>query len=179
MKKKLKNIPAILLIFSTLFAVACNEQNPIKSEELDKIRYGKLALPSGRLLDIRLAITFKEQAQGLSGVKSHEFSQNQGLLFIYPGMGPRSFWMPDTYFDLDIIFLDDSFKIVYIVRNLPHHPGRQEPPKIARTPNITAKYVLEIRSDSPWAKEFKEGLTPKWISSYSLSQIESKIRPYQ
>ena len=51
-----------------------------------------------------LAIADKTKAQGLSGKRSSDFSQDQGMLFVFPKIGPRRFWMRDTYFNLDIIF---------------------------------------------------------------------------
>ncbi len=70
---------------------------------------GQLALPSGKVIQTRLALTQEEKVKGLSGVKSDNFGLNQGVLFFYTIEEPRRFWMPDTYFNLNIIF--QSFQL--------------------------------------------------------------------
>ena len=89
----------------------------------------------------------KCKAFPVSGLRTLEI--NQGMLFVYKEEGPRRFWMPDTYFNLDIIFLDKNLVIVAIEKNVPHHPGRKVPPPIYSTKTYRAKYVLEIKANSP------------------------------
>lgn len=139
-------------------------------------REAKLALPSGKTIDIKLAVTAKEQQRGLSGVLSQNFSKTEGLFFFYLEDTYRSFWMPDTYFDLDIIFLNKNLKVLKILRKVPKHPGRETPPEIFKTDSIYCRHVLEMRADSPLAWEIRQGLTLNWIGRQSLSEIESKIR---
>lgn len=79
-------------------------------------------------MNVRLAITRLEHSKGLSGIKPSDFSVNDSMLFVNDRMGERRFWMPDTYFNLDIIFLDSDLKIVGIEKNVPMHPGMGEPP---------------------------------------------------
>ena len=134
---------------------------------------GKILLPSGLVLSTQLAITIEEQQQGLSGVASKDFKSDQAMLFVYKQTGMRSFWMRDTYFNLDIIFLNKDLKVLAIAKNLPAHPGDKEPPPIHRTSPVWARHVLEVRADSPAAREIKTGMVLKWASKISLSQIIS------
>ena len=136
----------------------------------------QLALPSGKILQTKLALTPEQKTQGLSGVRRDQFQMNQAMLFVYPQKGARAFWMPDTYFNLDIFFLDHNLKVLSLERNLAAHPGRLEPPKIQRTKAYMAQHVLELRSDSPLAGEIKVGTSLRWISPMGLSQIISNIR---
>ena len=113
--------------------------------------------PRGEKISLRFAVSSSEQTKGLSGLKSHEFNENEGMLFVYDKSGPRRFWMPDTYFNLDIYFLDANYKILAAEKNVPFHPGRQEPPLIYQTKTYNAQYVLEMKSSSPISKILKVG----------------------
>jgi uncharacterized membrane protein (UPF0127 family) len=84
--------------------------------------------------------------------------------------------MPDTYFDLDIFFLDKDLKILEVQRNVPHYPGRQNPSKIPRTKKVLSAHVLEMKSDSPLAKELKPGQTLKWSAKLPLKTYEQVMR---
>ena len=65
---------------------------------------GKMQNKKGLTIDVALATTREEQTKGLSGIKSKQFKMTQGMLFVNREMAPRKFWMPDTFFNLDIIF---------------------------------------------------------------------------
>lgn len=108
-------------------------------------------------IKLRLALTPEAQTKGLSGMKPQDFSEDEGMLFVYDKSGPRRFWMPDTYFNLDIYFLDANYKILAAEKNVPFHPGRQEPPLIYQTKTYNAQYVLEMKSSSPISKILKVG----------------------
>ncbi|TNF25401.1 MAG: DUF192 domain-containing protein [Deltaproteobacteria bacterium] len=179
--KLIKNI----LLGGTFLLLACNSgqqhNSSSKTEEaaaqdpFAEVREIKLAMPSGKVIDTKLAITSAEQTKGLSGTKSQDFGPYDGLLFFYLQDDLKGFWMPDTYFDLAIIFLDSDFKVVgYEIA--PHHPGMTEPPQIYRTKSYLCRHVLEIRADSPLVAELQKGMELKLISKIPLSKIESKIR---
>ena len=145
---------------------------------LDKykdIRNVEIQIPSGEKFLTKLAITDQEKTKGLSGTKKEQFATNHALLFFYKESSEKSFWMPDTFMNLDIIFLDKNFTILKIEKNMHAHPGRKNLSQIPRTPPIFSRHVMEIRSDSPLANKLNIGMKLKVISSYSLLQIESKI----
>ncbi|MCO4793938.1 MAG: DUF192 domain-containing protein [Bacteriovoracaceae bacterium] len=179
--KLIKNI----LIIGTLLFISCNsgpQHNSSKEtrpkDPYSKVRNIKLAFPSGKLIDTKLAITQEEQTIGLSGTKSSDFGASDALLFFYFETDMKGFWMPNTLFDLAIIFLDKDLKIIDW-EIAPHHPGMDEPPSIYRTKQYKSRHVLEIRADSPLVKELEKGLKFKLISKISLSEIESSIRLLQ
>ncbi|MEC7183898.1 MAG: DUF192 domain-containing protein [Bdellovibrionota bacterium] len=161
-----------------LTLTSCTKQTLLELfNKRDPLETAKIKLPSGEVIRVKLALTEEEKTKGLSGVSENQFKKDEGLLFFYSKRGRRSFWMPDTYFPLDLFFLDKKLKIVDIVRNLPNHPGFQEPPPIPRARTVFAFHVLEMRSDSHLAKKLSHGDQLQWLSSISLSEIESKIRP--
>lgn len=113
--------------------------------------------PYKQKISLRLSLTRDQHAKGLSGVKSKDMGLNEGMLFVNDSMGPRKFWMPDTHFNLDIIFLNSALQIVGIEKNVPSHPGLKEPPPIHRTGTYEAQYVLETKSGSPFSARLKVG----------------------
>ena len=151
--------------------------NKANAENLQELKKAKVFLPNGQTLNTTLAITSPEQAQGLSGVKPNDFGDYDAMLFVYRNDGYRGFWMPDTYFNLDIIFLDKNMRIVHIERDVPHHPGRQEPPRIARTPSIPCRHVLEIKASSPVSKAIKLGDVLQLKTKMPLEKVLAKFLP--
>lgn len=132
--------------------------------------------PEGISIDLELALTRSQHVQGLSGLKSDQFKNGQGMLFVNPEMGPRRFWMPNTYFNLTIIFLDQNLKIVGIEKNVPAHPGASEPPSIYKTGIYQAQYVLETKASAPFAKKLKTNDQLKFSGPTSLSEIALSTR---
>ncbi len=169
------------LIFFFALSLLIGACTPLghKSTQVDPfadVRRGIMAIPNGKVFDVRFAITHAEKQQGLSGVKVQNFSKFQALFFYYPKSEMRQFWMPDTYFNLDIFFLDENLRVSSLERNIKQHPGTIEPPPIARTKMHKARYVLEMRSDSPLAREIKVGDQLNWKSKTPFPEIELKIR---
>jgi uncharacterized membrane protein (UPF0127 family) len=133
----------------------------------------------GKVIQLRLAITKPEQIKGLSGLKPKDFKNNEGMLFVMSEESPRTFWMIDTYINLDIIFLDKNLTIVGLEKNVPAHPGTSEPPAIFRTHTYQAQYVLETKALAPFSQQIKIGETLKFSGKPSLSEIILKIRQQQ
>ena len=85
-------------------------------------------------LDIEIADDDIQTERGLMYRRS--MKENQGMLFIFPEVELRSFWMKNTYIPLDLIFLDENRIIVHI------HEGAK-PRSEASIPSLKpAKYVL-------------------------------------
>ncbi len=118
----------------------------------------------------RVLVTDAEHAKGLSGIKPSEFKETEGALFFFKKTGMRNFWMPNTYFDLDIIYLNEDFKILSIDRGVKHHPSRSEP--IPRATPTISRHVLEIKSGTALSKILKPGLILKWKGSGLPEQKE-------
>jgi uncharacterized membrane protein (UPF0127 family) len=142
-------------------------------------KHAQIKTPAGKVIELRLAISMKQKQQGLSGVKKADFPKNHGMLFLYGKASHQSFWMPDTYFDLDIFYLSRKLEILKVHRDVPHHPGRKNPTSIPRVPSEYAHHVLEMRSDSPIAKKLKPGDKLTWSSTPALWQIVRDIRQQQ
>jgi len=89
-----------------------------------------------RKIDIQLAQTDQQREDGLMYRKS--MTDDQGMLFIFPDMEERSFWMKNTYISLDIIYIDDKMEIVSI-QKYATPLSEQSLPSFKK-----AQYVLEV-----------------------------------
>ena len=101
-------------------------EGPVSTEDTpqrDPLEEVELITPDGSVINASIADTAAEQTQGLQNVQEDEFSDNDGKLFFYLRDNARTFWMPNTFFDLDILYLDKNLKITDIVRNVPHYTG--------------------------------------------------------
>ena len=150
----------------------------LKSYALSQVQY-PLLIPPNHQIKVHLAVTEQAQKKGLSGVKSEDFKADQGMLFCFTKEEIKVFWMPDTRFNLDIFFLSNDLTVLDIERNMPSYPGFANPEKIPRTRPIKARYVLEMRADSPLAKKITKGIKLIWSHSKDLNQTISNAHLLQ
>ncbi len=59
-----------------------------------------------------VAASPQERADGL--MYRETLPDGTGMLFVFPDVAPRSFWMRNTYVDLDIAYMGSDFRIVSI-----------------------------------------------------------------
>ena len=97
-------------------------------------------------IKVELAESQGARAQGLGGRKS--LPQDQGMFFIFEKSEAHPFWMRDMQFPLDIIWLDENYKVVYIEKDL--NPDTY--PK-SFGPDVPTKYVLE--TNTGWTEKNK------------------------
>ena len=91
------------------------------------------------ILNVFVANTDYFRRVGLGG--RAPILQNEGMLFIFDKSASHPFWMKDMLFAIDIIWLDESKRIVYIEKNvLPDSYPRNF------APNLPTRYVLETNS---------------------------------
>lgn len=150
---------------------SCQSDSTKDSNSRASRTYYELMLNDKESVKVQLAISNDDQVQGLSGLRPEQLKDDHGMLFFYTSMGPRSFWMPDTYMDLDLFYLDDKFRVTEIYRGLKHHPGRQEPPAIPRAPTVYSWHVLELKSSSPWSKKIRQFQQLNWKAGQNLPKI--------
>lgn len=133
--------------------------------EFKNMTQGYLIFPDNKKLLTYKAIKEEDQIKGFSGIKEEQLNPDSdiGLLFVFKKIGIRQFWMPDTYFNLDIIYLDEKYSILKIDRNVPYHPGKNENiKKIPIASTVKCLDVLEIPTKSTFTKKIKIGDQLKW-----------------
>lgn len=123
-------IAALIITGSLLIIFISHNQEPTNQK-------GLVSSPQGVDISVLVADTDKTRAQGLSGRES--LASREGMWFMFPQSGYYSFWMKDMNFPIDIIWIDENFRI--IDRTLRVDPATY--PKTF-TSSGPSKYVLEI-----------------------------------
>ena len=165
----------ILLSFCLITSCKNNATSQKMPSAIEDFREVKFRNKAGHILNVKLAIGPYETSLGLSGVTPDKFKNEQGLLFFFLDDSERLFWMPDTYFNLDIIFLDENLKVLFIEKNISAHPGRSENPPIPRAHVIKCRYVLEVKANMPFGNSLELGDTLIFNSKFTLENIRKFI----
>jgi len=93
---------------------------------------------NNKTIQVEIADNNEERATGL--MFREELCENCGMLFIFDDSELRSFWMKDTLIPLDMIFIDESYKVVDIKHAVPCLEGQCT----TYDSSMKAKYVLEL-----------------------------------
>lgn len=141
------------IVLSLIFLSSCKEENSqseVKSVEVKFKKEGELTIKKAdsdsliTTLEIEIADDSYQTETGLMYRKS--MAENRGMLFIFPDSDYRAFYMKNTQFPLDIIYFDESQRLVSIQKNA-------KPIDETSLPSEgPAKYVLEVNA----------GLTDQW-----------------
>ena len=136
---------ATCALSSSLLVSSCKENK--KTSKPIKVEFKKegertLLKPSNDSIYSKFEIEISEDEyetqRGL--MDRYEMANNRGMLFIFPNVQPRSFYMKNTYIPLDIIYIDEDKSIVSIQKNA-------KPLDESSLPSgLPAKYVLEINA---------------------------------
>jgi len=143
---------AAILLGMMLQSYSCKKTSENKSltKEVSFTKEGELTLKKATndsivaILDIEFANTEYETQTGLMYRRSME--NDRGMLFIFENEIRRSFYMKNTEFALDIIFVNSDHEIVSIQKNAKPFD------KSSLASEAPAKYVLEINA----------GLSDQW-----------------
>lgn len=146
-----KKIVVAALAAIMLQSFSCKDGGAkVLTKEVTFTKEGELTLKKAETdsviaqLNIEFARTDYETQTGLMYRKSMQ--DDRGMLFIFDDEIRRSFYMKNTEFSLDIIYLDGNGKVVSVQKNavpFDKSPLPSEAP---------AKYVLEVNS----------GLSDRW-----------------
>lgn len=123
-----------------------------------EVKFIKITFPNGFKITAELAITEEQRMQGLMFRKG--MKEDQGMLFIFDEEDYYSFWMKNTYFPLDMLWLDSNRFIVHIEENVPPCPVEPCP---SYRPARPARYVLELVSGSVKKHGLKIGDRPDFV----------------
>lgn len=96
------------------------------------------------VIQAKIADESKKHQAGLANYASLALSD--GMLFVFDKSGSYTFWMKNVGFAIDIIWIDETKKIVDIAPNVPPEPDKGEKELTRYRPKSNAKYVLEINA---------------------------------
>ena len=127
----------IFLCLIVFFLVSHSSKKIVSNISIENVKYVEIG---GQKINVDLALTEGEQAQGLSGRQS--LSSLEGMLFVFNKPDKYLFWMKDMNFPIDMIWINQNMKVIFIKENaLPvSYPETYGP----STTDGDAKYVLEV-----------------------------------
>ena len=105
-----------------------------------------------KCFNVEIADSFNERQTGL--MNRTYMNGDKGMLFVFDNSGRYSFWMKDTLISLDIIWIDENGKAVFIKDNA--MPCLNETCETF-TNKEDAKYVLELNGGTADVLRIKEG----------------------
>lgn len=146
MKNKYLNIVIILIVLTAALSILSypiKYKAPIKSPEVSQIPANiKSVQIAGQNVKVDLALSTATQEEGLSGRAS--LVENTGMLFVFLNPGKYAFWMKDMKFAIDMVWISEDLKVVYIQKNATpaSYPATFGPGISDRY----AEYVLEVPS---------------------------------
>ena len=136
MKKIWFAIGLIVLIIIVFFAL-CNTANRWQDGQYQCARIGD------KYYNLEVAAGNQSRTIGLS--KYQSIDANQGMLFVFGTDNYHSFWMKDTVFPIDIIWLDTKFTVVHqLTMNVEPDPAH---PQQSYAPPKPARYVIELKKN--------------------------------
>ena len=77
----------------------------------------RVALPSGAVFSLEVARTPEQVAQGLMFRES--LAPSSGMVFLFDELSPRSFWMKNCHFALDMVFTLGDGTVVDVLEGVP------------------------------------------------------------
>jgi hypothetical protein len=118
-----------------------------------------LSLPSGRALRVEVMVSDEDRAMGLMFRPS--LPEDRGMLFVFETEDFHGIWMKNCRFPIDIVWLDESRRVVHVAEKVP--PCRKDPcPGYA--PLRRARYVIELNA----GQARREGLAIGQTVSFQL-----------
>jgi len=100
---------------------------------------------------IAIEIADTESRRVIGMMYRDSLGNDEGMLFIFDQSEMRSFWMKNTRIPLDIIYVDDAYKIVTVVSDAVPYSERSLPS------TAPARYVVEVNGGFAARYGIKEG----------------------
>lgn len=115
-------------------------------------KWGTVSVPSGRTLSVEVADTAYLQERGY--MYRDRVPEGEGMVFLLPSLDIHPFWMKNCRTHLDIIWLDENWRIVHIAADVP--PCKEDPcPTYSSMQK--SHFVLEVAPGGAARLELKKG----------------------
>ena len=148
MSKNNKNtsffLPTIVIGFLTtlIFYIYLSSNNALptlKNLYTENATSTKMILAPNGVVNAEIADTSELKQRGLGGRTS--MNDDHGMLFVFEAPGIYGFWMKDMNIPIDMVWIDDQYRVVSIDSNIATstYPNSYFPPK-----NVS--YVLELNA---------------------------------
>jgi len=125
-KSKNRVLAAVFFIIISSIAYALDSPGTIE------IRLGQTSY------QVELALTPAQRRKGL--MHREQLESNAGMLLVYPKSGDHRVWMKNMRIPLQVLWIDDRFKVLHIMRL---EPCQLSPCPVYSAP-VPARYILEL-----------------------------------
>jgi len=144
----------LVLLFAALSLLSLLPPAGAAAQDLQPL---EIASKSGvHVFGVEMAVTPEQQAKGL--MFRRELPEKQGMLFDFHREQPTAFWMKNTYIPLDMIFMDEARRVVFVEENA-------EPLTLQeRGPDASSQYVLEVPGGWARAHGVEPGVAAKFLN---------------
>lgn len=134
----------------------------LPQQALDRAR---ATFADGTVVALEIADTEAKRQRGL--MFRETLAEREGMLFVFERPGFYPFWMQNCRIALDIVWLDERFRIASIAESVPpcRLPGCEPPcssmdcPQVAPAAGTSARYVVEVASGFAQRHGVKVGQT--------------------
>jgi len=96
--------------------------------------------PSGAEFGLEIAADAAARARGY--MERERVGPQDGMLFVFEASGIYPFWMKRCRVALDIVWLDEQWRVVHVAHRVPPCPSTGDCPQV--TPPGAARYVIEV-----------------------------------
>lgn len=129
---------AIFLIVSAFVAtpVGCDQNQSQQTQPASTLPTVKMKIGT-RTYELEIARTPAEHEKGL--MKRDSMPADHGMIFVFKTEEVQLFWMKDTRFPLDILFLDHDGKVVLVAQMKPYDLSNTSSEK-------PAQYAIELNA---------------------------------
>jgi uncharacterized membrane protein (UPF0127 family) len=149
----------ILTLLAAFLASICLHGNFAHAKHHPEALETTIYTTKGELqLNLELAADNQSRAVGLMHRQS--LKESDGMIFLFPKAVNAAFWMKNTFIPLDMLFVDDDYKIIHIVKNASPHS------LTPRSANQKVIAVIEIAG----GRAEREGIVVGDIVRYSLPE---------
>ena len=105
---------------------------------------------------VDLAVTGEERTLGLSGRPS--LAADRAMLFVYEEDSPRTFWMPDMHFPLDMVWIRSDCTVDGVTTDVPNPSPDTPRDQLPRYPSTgPVRFILEINAGQAEARGIVPG----------------------
>jgi len=145
-----------ILIIVSVFVLFCFfshknvSESVLNTENINFVKIGE------QKIKVEIAFTPENQEKGLSG--REKIGENEGMLFVFENSSKHFFWMKDMNFPIDIIWINEEKKIVFLKENV-------SPDTFPETfsSEKDSKYVLEVMAGFSQKNNLEEGETVQFL----------------
>jgi len=142
-------VGCLLLLAASVSFIGCGSSPT--TTPADSLSACKMTIGS-KTFELEMARTSAEQEKGL--MKRDSMPENHGMIFIFDKDRSQDFWMKDTRFPLDIIFLDHTGMVVSV--------SQMQAYDLATTSSQgAAQYAIELNVGQAKAAGVEKGQTLK------------------